>query len=81
MSKSVTEWLQEGDQLFSIGLEEYRALEEQIVELEQRRAEKWTELEEIAKRLGRKPPESPHANAARNGSRPVAVATTLGGKR
>jgi hypothetical protein len=85
MTKTVTDWLHEGEQLFGVGLEEYRVLDEQIAGLESRRTQKRVELEEMAKLLGRKAPELPHGGESRDGhrvtTRHAPVATTLGGRK
>lgn len=53
MSKSVTEWLLEGESLFEAGVAECRAIEDRIGQLEQMRAERWVLLEQAARMLGR----------------------------
>src|SRR5918996_693052 len=56
--KTLNEWLQEGEQLYDAALGDYRNLETQLEELEQRLAAKLNEVNQIAQMMG-KPPVEP----------------------
>ncbi len=58
MSKSLTEWLQEGEHLYNQALKEFQAIEAQLDELERRLAEKKAELNQIAQVIGKPPVEA-----------------------
>ena len=58
MSKSLQDWLSEGEQLYNAALSEYQQLEAQLDELENRLAAKKQELNQIAQVVGKPPVES-----------------------
>ena len=58
MTKSLQEWLHEGEALYESALAEYQALEGQLDELEARLAAKREEVNQIAQVVG-KPPVEP----------------------
>lgn len=72
MAKSLQEWLQEGQELYDAAIAEYRRLEEQSQEIQQKLAAKRSEVNQISRMIG-KPSidESPHthggASAVANG--------------
>jgi uncharacterized small protein (DUF1192 family) len=57
MTKSLREWLAEGEQIYNDSMREYQALLTQIDELEQRIAAKKAEVNEIARVTGKPPVE------------------------
>lgn len=57
MSKSLSEWLQEGEHLYNQALKEYQAIESQLDELEQRLIAKKAEVNQIASVIGKPPVE------------------------
>ena len=58
MSKSLNEWLQEGEQIYNATLAEYQQLEQQLEELEGKLAAKRVELNQIAQVVGKVPMDS-----------------------
>ena len=52
MHKSLQEWLQEGKEMYSMAVAEYRELEGQLAGLQERMTEKRLEANQIAKMLG-----------------------------
>ena len=60
MTKSLQDWLQEGESLYNAALEEYRAIESQLEELESRLMAKREEVNQIAQVVGKPPVESSH---------------------
>ena len=58
MTKSLQDWLSEGESLYNAALAEYRALEAQLDELEARLTAKRAEVNQIAQVVG-KPPVEP----------------------
>jgi hypothetical protein len=58
VTKTLADWLSEGEQLYTASLAEYKALEAQLDELEARLAAKKTELNQIAQVVGKPPVES-----------------------
>ena len=58
MSKSLQDWLSEGEQLYNAALSEFQQLEAQLDELENRLAAKKQELNQIAQVVGKPPVES-----------------------
>ena len=58
MSKSLQEWLSEGETLYNAALKEYQGLETQLEELEAKLAAKKAELNQIAQVVGKPPVES-----------------------
>jgi hypothetical protein len=63
VSKTLQEWLGEGDQLYDAALKEYRSLEAQLDELENRLTAKQAEVNQIAQVIG-KPPVEPARKVA-----------------
>lgn len=58
MSKSLKDWLTEGETLYQSALQEYQALERQIEELEQKLMVKKDEVNQIASVIGKAPVET-----------------------
>ncbi len=58
MSKSLQEWLSEGEQLYNAALSEYQQIEAQLDELEAKLAAKKAEVNQIAQVVGKPPVES-----------------------
>lgn len=58
MSKSIKDWLAEGEQIYGAAIDEYQALESQLMELEQRLALKREEVNVIAEKLSKPPIET-----------------------
>ena len=58
VSKSLREWLEEGEVLYETTLKEYQELEAQLDELEVRLAAKKSEVNQIAQVVGKAPIES-----------------------
>jgi hypothetical protein len=58
VSKSLQEWLSEGEQLYGAALSEFQQLEAQLEELESKLAAKKAELNQIAQVVGKPPVES-----------------------
>ena len=58
MTKSLSDWLSEGEQLYKAALAEYQAIEAQLDELEAKLAAKKAELNQIAQVVGKPPVES-----------------------
>ncbi len=58
MTKSLSEWLTEGEALYNAALAEYQNIEAQLDELEARLAAKKTEVNQIAQVIGKPPVES-----------------------
>src|SRR4051812_8530819 len=56
--KTLQEWLSEGEQLYDAALGDYRNLESQLEELEQRLAAKLDEVNQIAQMMGKPPVEA-----------------------
>ena len=57
-SKSLQDWLQEGEQLYQAAVAEYQSIEAQLEELEAKLAAKKTEVNQIAQVVGKPPVES-----------------------
>ena len=57
MSKSLNEWLQQGEHLYNEALKEYQAIEAQLDQLEQQLAAKKAEVNQIASVIGKPPVE------------------------
>ena len=57
MSKTLREWLQEGEELYEAALREYQELEAQLDELEVRLSVKKSEVNQIAQVVGKPPIE------------------------
>ena len=58
MSKSLQEWLTEGEQLYNAALTEFQQIEAQLDELENKLAAKKAEVNQIAQVVGKPPVES-----------------------
>ena len=58
MTKSLQDWLQEGEALYAAAVAEYRSIESQLDELEERLAAKREEINQIAQVVGKPPVES-----------------------
>jgi N-dimethylarginine dimethylaminohydrolase len=58
VSKSIKDWLAEGEQIYNGALDEYQHLETQLMELEQKLALKREEVNVIAEKLGKSPIEA-----------------------
>jgi hypothetical protein len=58
VTKSLHEWLQEGESLYNAALQEYQNIESQLDELEAKLAAKKAELNQIAQVVGKPPVES-----------------------
>jgi hypothetical protein len=58
MSKSIKDWLDEGEQIYGGAMNEYQQLEGQILDLEQKLAIKREEVNVIAEKLGKPPIET-----------------------
>jgi hypothetical protein len=58
VTKSLQEWLNEGESLYSAALQEYQSLEAQLEDLESKLAAKKAELNQIAQVVGKPPVES-----------------------
>jgi len=58
VTKSLSEWLTEGEALYNAALAEYQNIEAQLDELEARLAAKKTEVNQIAQVIGKPPVES-----------------------
>jgi hypothetical protein len=58
VSKSLKDWLTEGESLYQGALQEYQALERQIEELEQKLLVKKDEVNQIASVIGKPPVET-----------------------
>ena len=57
MSKSLNDWLKEGEQLYNEAMSEYQSIEAQLDELEVKLAAKKNELNQIAQVIGKPPVE------------------------
>ena len=60
MTKSIKDWIQEGETLYAQAVEEFRGLEAQLEELEGKLAAKEDEVNQIAAIIGRPPVEASH---------------------
>ncbi|HYO08907.1 MAG TPA: hypothetical protein VER17_08020 [Tepidisphaeraceae bacterium] len=58
MTKSLQDWLSEGEALYNAALAEYQHIEHQLDELEAKLAAKKAELNQIAQVVGRPPVET-----------------------
>ena len=58
VTKSLQEWLQEGEALYNAALAEYQSIEHQLDELEAKLAAKKVELNQIAQVVGKPPVET-----------------------
>ena len=57
MSKSLRDWLAEGEELYNAAMHEYQMIEAQLDELEVKLAAKKSELNQIAQVIGKPPVE------------------------
>jgi hypothetical protein len=57
VSKSFSDWLREGENLYDGALAEYRRIESQLDQLEKQLAEKQAEVNQIAAIIGKEPVE------------------------
>jgi hypothetical protein len=53
MSKSIKDWLSEGEAIYAEAIQSYQSLETQIRELETKLNEKRTEVNQVAQMIGR----------------------------
>ncbi len=58
MSKSLGDWLKEGEDLYATAMSDYQSIEAQLDELEVKLAAKKNELNQIAQVIGKPPVES-----------------------
>ena len=58
MTKSLQEWLTEGETLYAAALQEFQSLEQQLEDLDSKLAAKKAELNQIAQVVGKPPVES-----------------------
>jgi hypothetical protein len=58
VSKSIKDWLAEGESIYTAAMDEYQQLEAQIMDLEARLAAKRDEVNVIAEKLGKGPVET-----------------------
>ena len=58
VSKSIKDWLNEGEGIYTAAMDEYQALEAQIMDLEGKLAVKREEVNVIADKLGKPPVEA-----------------------
>ena len=58
MSKTLQDWLSEGEHLYNSALAEYQALEQQLEDLESKLAAKKAEVNQIAQVVGKPPVEN-----------------------
>lgn len=64
MPKSIQDWIHEGEELHTVAVGELGELDKQLSELEQRRAAKLAEVNQIAGILGKPPAETVRRVAA-----------------
>jgi hypothetical protein len=57
VSKTLRDWLAEGEELYSAAMQEYQSIEAQLDELEVKLAAKKSELNQIAQVIGKPPVE------------------------
>jgi len=58
VTKTLADWLSEGEQLYNAAMAEFQALERQLEELEAKLAAKKAEVNQIAQVVGKPPVES-----------------------
>ena len=58
MAKSIQEWIQEGEELYTETMQDYQRLQSELEQLEARLAEKQEEVNRIAQIIGKPPVES-----------------------
>ena len=64
VAKSISDWMREGEELYSASLKEYQELEAQLADLEQRLQAKQAEVNQIAHIIGKPPVEGNRRLAA-----------------
>jgi len=67
MAKSLSEWLQEGQQLYDAAVEEYRQLEEQAHDIQEKLAAKRLEVNQIAKVVNKPSVDESRSGASSGG--------------
>jgi len=92
MAKSVTEWMREGEELYTAVLKEYHDKEAQLDELEQQLMAKQEEVNQLAQIIGKPPVDSQRRVPAQlmeersvsspmpSSSSPVTIARALAGR-
>src|SRR4051812_6816057 len=73
VSPSIQTWLTQGEQLYAAALTEFRALETQLDELEQKLAAKQTEVNQIAQIIGKPAVEGTRRLSAQLTSAPMVI--------
>jgi hypothetical protein len=73
VAKNLNEWMQEGQQLYDAAIEDYRKLEEEAAELQQKLSAKRQEVNQIAKVIGKPGVEEPRTAPVLGGPPPVEV--------
>jgi len=58
VAKSIHEWMREGDEIYSSAVQEFKELEAQLLDLEQKLEVKQTEVNQIAQMIGKPAIES-----------------------
>jgi chromosome segregation ATPase len=58
VAKSLKDWLQEGEELYSAAMRDYQSIESQLEQLEAQLASKKEELNQIAQVVGKPPVDS-----------------------
>jgi hypothetical protein len=58
MAKSIQEWIREGEELHAAAVQDLQELERQMAEIEQKRAEKLAEVNQIAGIIGKPPADA-----------------------
>jgi hypothetical protein len=58
MAKSIQEWIREGEELHATAVQDLQELEKQLAEIEQKRAEKLAEVNQIAGIIGKPPADA-----------------------
>ena len=76
MAKSIDDWLAEGEALYDGAVGEYRELEAQITDLEQRLADKLAEVNRLAGVI-QKPPLQPRAGGGMSNGSHVVTGTVI----
>jgi hypothetical protein len=64
VGKSIQEWMREGEELYNASMNEFKALEAQLAELEGRLAAKQAEVNQVAQIIGKPPVEGSRRLAA-----------------
>ncbi|MCC6423788.1 MAG: hypothetical protein IT447_09950 [Phycisphaerales bacterium] len=90
MSKSFSEWINEGEQLYDAAFREYQSIENQLDELEKQLAAKQMEVNQIAQIIGKPPVEGNRRLSAQiieperqqqNAGSPSSIARALTGRQ